>query len=560
MRIMSAFLTRVAIGALSMLACAVAASAVPLCPAGPNFTNIPCVPLAYHGGPYLESFTIYPLYLGNWSQPDIDIQQTFLTNLTAYISGVDAPAGQQPVTRQYGVNSATLAAPVMANPTLDPTKYVSSCISKSLGTYSDPPPLPAVPGTLYFCDVPQIIAHYQALKTLPAYGPQTLIMVFPATGLSLDPTCNCLGYHSSPSVSSFFGIIAPGPYSPGNPYPHANSRYQVVTSHEVFEASTDPADDKFSGWDEAADQCDTSVTVNWPGSITFQIAKIIDNSSGGGCTATGYTPLDEIQDYGVPYATYIAEYNTLWKTGWRLYILQSYVLDGQVLYNAVWRPSGGVPEYQQYGVSFAQYIAEYNTLFPEGWRIYILQSYVLPDGAVAYNAVYRQGNAAETQAYGVTYSQYRAEYNTLYPAPKYWRLYILQSYVTAGGEVLYNAVWRQPDHNVAVCACDDEVQLYGYDETDLRTKYDTMWTNGFRLYELDPYVLANGNVAYNAVFHTSTHGEIQIYQADYTDYRAEYDSLWGQGWRLYSLNTTVLPGGDVRYDAVWRQGTYDRPL
>jgi hypothetical protein len=554
---------RIVIGVLSIMACVVPALAVPMCPAGPGESEIPCVPIQYHGGPFLQGFTIHPVYMGKWSKADIDKQQTFLTHLTEYISGKNAPAGQQPVLKQYGVGSASVAAAVHVDLDLEPSQYVSTCLAGSIGTYGGhPPPLPAVAGNLYFCDIPQIIAKNQAAKKIPGYGPETVIMLLPATGFSLDPTCSCGGYHSSLSSSSFFGVIAPGPDpSDQEPYEGAISRYQVITSHEVFEASTDPSDNQFNGWDEVADQCNTFVTLDWPGGVKLQFAAIIDDTANHSCTTTGYTSLDEIQDYGVTYSTYLAEYNTLWNEGYRLYILQSYVLEnGEVLYNAVWRPMGDVGEIQQYGVTFDEYHSEYDTLFPEGWRIYILQSYVLPNGQVLYNAVYRPGNLLETQAYGVTYDEFRSEYNSLYPSPGYWRLYILQSYVTPSGEVLYNAVWREPDQHVSGCACSNELQVYGWSYADYRADYNKLWSEGWRLYLLDSYVLANGTVSYNAVWRPATHGEIQVYDNTYEQYRTEYNKLWSEGWRLYSLTTYVLPGDNVRYDAVFRTGTFDRPL
>jgi hypothetical protein len=51
-----------------------------------------------------------------------------------------------------------------------------------------------------------------------------------------------------------------------------------------------------------------------------------------------------------------------------------------------------------------------------------------------------------------------------------------------------------------------------------------------------------------------------VYDNTYEQYRAEYNKLWTEGLRLYSLTTYVLPGNNVRYDAVFRTGTFDRPL
>jgi hypothetical protein len=65
-------------------------------------------PLQYHGGPFLESFEICPLYYGKWSDTEILLQQSYLVELAAYMSGENAPASQQPMTRQYGVNTVTV--------------------------------------------------------------------------------------------------------------------------------------------------------------------------------------------------------------------------------------------------------------------------------------------------------------------------------------------------------------------------------------------------------------------------------------------------------------------
>ena len=120
---------RIVIGVLSIMACVVPALAVPMCPAGPGESEIPCVPIQYHGGPFLQGFTIHPVYMGKWSKADIDKQQTFLTHLTEYISGKNAPAGQQPVLKQYGVGSASVAAAVHVDVDLEPSQYVSTCLA-----------------------------------------------------------------------------------------------------------------------------------------------------------------------------------------------------------------------------------------------------------------------------------------------------------------------------------------------------------------------------------------------------------------------------------------------
>src|ERR1022692_3846784 len=110
-------------------------------------------PLQYHGGPFLENFTIYPLYYGGWSQTDLTTQQTYVVNLDAYMSGVNAPGSEQPVMRQYGVNQWAVAAAATASPTATPTVLSRKALVN-------------------------IIHTNQTSGNLPPFGPNTLIVIF----------------------------------------------------------------------------------------------------------------------------------------------------------------------------------------------------------------------------------------------------------------------------------------------------------------------------------------------------------------------------------------------
>jgi hypothetical protein len=462
-------------------------------------------PLQYNGGPVLRTFKIYPLYYGDWSAAEITAQQNYLTGLTAYLSGKGEPAGQQPMMWQYGVNEASVATAAKDSPSAKPVKLKRS-------------------------DVLKIIHDNQSSGKLPSFGPATLIMVFPAKGFGLD-NCNGCGYHSSESATSYWSVV---PHDVGPNLP-------LVTAHEVFEASIDPADDNDRGWDEAVDGCSSIVSLSFG-----QIPGATDNTNNGTCSTTGYTSTDEIQVYGWKYADYRKKYDEMWPQGWRLYILQSYVTNGQVLYNAVWRRWTG-DEFQVYGWQFNDFKKRYDELFPQGWRLYILQSYA-NNGQILYNAVWRRGTTGEHQTYDTTYTNYRSQYDTLWT--QNWRLQTLQSYVD-GNQVAYNAVWRPGDSG--------EFQVYGWTYTDYRKRYDDLWKQSWRLYSLQAYV-SNGQTLYNAVWRPGSMPEYQVYGYTYADYRKRYDELFPQGWRLYVLDSFVTGDGQVRYNAVWRIGTVDRPL
>ncbi|MES2676192.1 MAG: hypothetical protein V4660_18285 [Pseudomonadota bacterium] len=237
----------------------------------------------------------------------------------------------------------------------------------------------------------------------------------------------------------------------------------------------------------------------------------------------GKSTSNEIQVYAWTYQDYRNKYDQLWTSGWRLFSLQPFVVNGVVRYNAVWRPSTQ-GEIQVYGWTYADYRAKYDELWPQGWRLKILQPYVL-NGVVRYTAVWRPSTESEVQVYGWSYADFRAKYDELWPQG--WRLKMIQPYVV-NGVVYYTAVWRPSTSN--------EVQVYGWTYADYRAKYDELWPLGWRLTFLQPYLVA-GQVRYTAVWRPSTSSEIQVYGWSYDDYRAKYDELWSQGWRLKILQT-----------------------
>ena len=256
-----------------------------------------------------------------------------------------------------------------------------------------------------------------------------------------------------------------------------------------------------------------------------------------------------MQVYGSTFADYKKKYDELWLQGWRIYILQSYVTsDGKVLYNAVWR-QGIYDEEQVYGYSFADYKKEYDKLWPKGWRLYILHSYVMPNNEILYNAVWRKGDLGENQIYAFTYKQFQSQYDQFFNEKS--RLESLQSYVV-NGQVSYNAVWGT--------GTSEEEHLFGKPYANFKKKYDKLWHEGWRLYLLQSYVMPKGHVLYNAVWRPGNMPETQLYGVNFAEYQKEYDKLWSQGWRLYILDTYITEKNEVLYNAIWRLGVCNRPL
>ena len=121
--------------------------------------------------------------------------------------------------------------------------------------------------------------------------------------------------------------------------------------------------------------------------------------------------------------------------------------------------------------------------------------------------------------------------------------------------VRYTAAWT--------LSTSGEYQMYDVPYATYRARYDELWPQGWRLHSLS-IVVVNGVPLYTAVWRPGTGGEFQIYDAPYAQYRARYDELWPQGWRLKLLTRYVI-GNQIRYTAAWAPGTggefqiYDAP-
>ncbi|MFO7565270.1 MAG: hypothetical protein R6X02_21690 [Enhygromyxa sp.] len=238
----------------------------------------------------------------------------------------------------------------------------------------------------------------------------------------------------------------------------------------------------------------------------------------------------ERQLYGASYTSYRQRYDELWSQGWRLYRLQPYVLaNGWVRYTAIWRRSTAA-EIQVYGWTYADYRAKYDELWPQGWRLHMIEPFVV-GGSVRYTAVWRKSKAAEIQVYGWTYSAMRSKYDELWPQG--WRLHLVKPYVI-GGSVRYTAVWRKSKAA--------EIQVYGWTYSSFRQKYDELWPAGWRLQHLQPYFHGDRS-RYTAVWRKKGGGEQQVYGWKAADMRSEYDELWSLNWRVQLIQPFVTSAG-----------------
>jgi hypothetical protein len=185
------------------------------------------------------------------------------------------------------------------------------------------------------------------------------------------------------------------------------------------------------------------------------------------------TVTGEYELYNVDYATFQAEYNTLWKQNYRIALLNTYVVNGATRYDAIWRP-GSNGEIQLYGLSSADFKTQYTTQLGKGLHLYLFNTYEL--GGRRYDAVWRPGSGSEQHLFGATAGDFQAKYDALWK--QNYRLALFNTYVE-GSALLYDAVWR-PGTN-------GEVQWYRQGYSDYQSKYDALWKQNMRVELLNTY-------------------------------------------------------------------------
>jgi hypothetical protein len=227
-------------------------------------------PVQYQNGPVISEPIIYPIYYGTgWTSAAIQAQQNYLTNLTNFMSGVGVPTGQSPYLRQYGVVAGFVAG----------ATHITS-ISGLTKTLND-------------SNIRTIIHTGQSKYGVAAYGPDILIMVFPDATYTTAP--GGAAYHASEATSKYYGVVYSA-YINNAPFTLGD-----ISSHEIFEASTDPdgpsggvfgwSNQTVTGNPEICDdqQCQPAngtaqiITANG-----IQFLGCADNTNGGKCTATPY--------------------------------------------------------------------------------------------------------------------------------------------------------------------------------------------------------------------------------------------------------------------------------
>lgn len=205
--------------------------------------------------------------------------------------------------------------------------------------------------------------------------------------------------------------------------------------------------------------------------------------------------------------------------GYRVESIDVEVQDGQPLYSIVWRKAPSVEEVVDLGITLGTYGSRYAELSDQGWRIHLLEPYMIgASNRVA--AVWRKGTADEKQIVArdrKVFDDMDAELHA-----QGWRIHLFEPFAD-GTETKYTVVWRPGTQT-------QEVAI-GVTHVVFSNKDTTLAADGWRVKRLETHKVGS-QVRLSAIWEKSTAAQKSGMGLSYEDFRAKDAELADSGWRV----------------------------
>lgn len=222
---------------------------------------------------------------------------------------------------------------------------------------------------------------------------------------------------------------------------------------------------------------------------------------------------------------------------------------GPERYNAVWT-RGGEPWRYVYGWAPEHFGSAFSEAERDGFKPLSLNAFVLPDGGIRYNAVWTQTSEDRKTLFGWAPAHFNVTFSEL--LAQGYQPTTINAFVLADGGIRYNVIVRR----TAAAA----QFVYGWAPEHFDAVYRQREAEGYRLLDLNAFVLADGGIRYNAVWVMNSLDQRAVYGWAPEHFESVHAENQAQGYRLTKVNAFVLADGGVRYNAIWRRPIEeDRP-
>ena len=217
-------------------------------------------------------------------------------------------------------------------------------------------------------------------------------------------------------------------------------------------------------------------------------------------------------------------------------------------FNAVWAPGNDVWT-AHYGLPRAYFDGLNTALLAKGYKLTRVNGYFLPTGELRLNGIWIKSTEAWTFVYGWGAEHFPAVYEQ--NRAQGYRLMDLNGVVAPNGQVLYNATW--------VKRIADWTSVNGWAREHLDGAISDLHAKGYRLEELNGFVLPDKSLRYNAIWVKSNRDQqwrIGWAREHFDGAHAEFEA---QGYRLTRVNGFGTAGGGLLYNGIWVRDSQQRP-
>jgi hypothetical protein len=221
---------------------------------------------------------------------------------------------------------------------------------------------------------------------------------------------------------------------------------------------------------------------------------------------------------------------------------------GPERYNAVWT-RGGEPWRHVYGWAPEHFSSALSDAERDGFRTLALNAFVLPKGGVRYNAIWTQSTEDRKTLFGWAPEHFNATFSEF--LTQGYQPTSINAFVLPDGGIRYNLIARKTNAATQF--------VYGWAKEHFDVVFQQRAAEGFRLLDLNAFVLADGGVRYNAVWVKNSLDERSVYGWAPEHFDGVHTDNYAQGYRLVKVNAFVLTDGGVRINAIWRRPSEEHP-
>jgi hypothetical protein len=216
-----------------------------------------------------------------------------------------------------------------------------------------------------------------------------------------------------------------------------------------------------------------------------------------------------------------------------------------------YRPTASPGHYTYSGSFFpGDGSANYLVQWPEATTINAAIVTVPPaPGPERFNAVWTKSTEERPAVWGWARAHLDGKAQEL--AAQGFRLQDLNAFVLPGQGERFNAIW--------VKSQEERPAVWGWARTDFEAKAQELARKGFRLMMLNAFVLPGQGERFNAIWVKSQEERPAVWGWARAHLDGKAQELAAQGFRLQNINAFVLPGQGERFNAIWVKSQEERP-